>query len=188
MRKKRFGQTIGLTLSVLFLLFYGTVFAENIDPGDDDSQFAHAENIGWLNAEPNTLGTPGIEVAESGLTGYLWAENIGWVSLSCENNSSCATVNYGVTNDGNGNLAGYAWSENAGWISFACDNTASCATVNYGVTIDPETGEFSGHAWGENIGWVKFDHSQVAYRVTTSYQDPDGNGGGGCFIDGLIER
>lgn len=157
---------------LLILLFYPMfVFAqENIDPYNDDSQYAFGENVGWLNAEPSGDGGPGLEVTDSKVTGYIWAENIGWVNLSCENRSSCDTVNYGVTNDNTGNLSGYGWGENVGWISFSCLNTDSCHIVDYGVIIDPLTGEFNGQAWGENVGWVTFrSESPVAYGVTTSW-------------------
>jgi len=151
-----------ILLSVL-LSSVSFVYAENIDPYEDGSQYAYGENVGWLNFEPNT--GDGVRVESDVLTGWVWAENIGWVSLSCENTSSCPTVNYGVTNDGGGNLSGYAWSENVGWISFSCDNTSSCATVNYGVTIDDQ-GNFDGWAWGENIGWIHFQSaSPVSYKV-----------------------
>jgi hypothetical protein len=43
----------------------GTVGAENIDPLDDASQYAWAENAGWIDAEPAGDGGPGVEVAES---------------------------------------------------------------------------------------------------------------------------
>ncbi|MFN7972325.1 MAG: hypothetical protein U0166_08240, partial [Acidobacteriota bacterium] len=94
--------------------------AENIDPNNDNSQFAFQENVGWHNAEPLGNGGPGVEVQSAALTGYIFAENVGWISLSCGNQGSCATVAYGVTNDGAGNLSGYAWGENVGWISFSC--------------------------------------------------------------------
>ena len=142
------------------------LYAENIDPYDDGSQYAWGENVGWLNFEPDT--GDGAQVASDKLTGYVWAENIGWISLSCENTSSCGTVNFGVTNDGSGNLSGFAWAENVGWISFSCDNTTSCGTVNYGVTIDAD-GAFDGYAWAENIGWINFsivDNYVVACKVT----------------------
>jgi hypothetical protein len=198
------------TATVMVFLGSQPVFAENIDPDDDGSQYAYGENVGWLNAEPLGDGGPGVEVEDSKLAGYIWAENIGWVSLSCENTSSCASVNYGVMNDGNGNLSGYAWAENVGWISFSCENTANCGAVDYGVTIDPATGVFSGKAWTENIGWMSFDSTDaITFGVSTSWrvdtddggeddQDevPDdtddtdntdgsgggGGGGGGCFI------
>ena len=193
-----------LTVTVMAVLKIQPVFAENIDPDDDGSQYAYGENIGWLNVEPLGDGGPGVQVEDSKLTGHIWAENIGWMSLSCENTSSCASVNYGVVNDGNGNLSGYAWAENVGWISFSCDNTGNCGTVDYGVTIDSTTGVFSGKAWAENIGWVSFDSKQsTTFGVKTSWrgdtsdqgnggddgEDDGGNdggggggGGGGCFV------
>lgn len=158
------------TITLLGLVGVRLGFAENIDPYEDDSQFAYGENAGWLNAEPSGNGGPGVWVKGYKLTGYMWSENMGWVSLSCENTSSCAKVSYGVTNDGMGNLSGYAWSENAGWISFSCANKGSCATVDYGVLIDPLTRDFSGNAWGENIGWITF-HSTgpIFFGITTSW-------------------
>src|SRR5262245_50256976 len=116
---------------------------ENIDPAADGSRFAFAENVGWLNAEPLGNGGPGVEVGNSDLRGYSWSENVGWISLSCLNTASCATVNYGVANNGSGTLSGFAWGENVGWINMA--------PVGGGVVIDPVTGIFSGVAWGENI-------------------------------------
>ena len=32
-------------------------FAENIDPNNDDSQYAYGENVGWVNFEPNLCVT-----------------------------------------------------------------------------------------------------------------------------------
>jgi len=150
----------------ILILCPANLCAENIDPNEDDSQYAYGENVGWLNFEPSQ--GDGTQVSQTQLTGYVWAENIGWIILSCENTGSCGTVNYGVTNDGAGNLSGYAWSENAGWISFSCNNTSSCITVNYGVTIDSD-GNFNGYAWAENIGWINFglaDYYVVACKVT----------------------
>lgn len=162
---------IFLVLSLLLCPMF--VFAqENVDPDNDNSQYAYGENVGWLNAEPSGDGGPGVKVEDTKLTGYIWAENVGWVSLSCENSSSCSTVDYGVSNDGSGFLSGYAWGENVGWISFSCENTNSCTTVYYGVFIDPGTGEFSGQAWGENIGWTAFRSTgSVPFGVTTSWPE-----------------
>ena len=83
-------------LVVLALLTVGAVSAENIDPANDGSQYAYAENVGWMNAEPNGDGADGIQVDSFTLTGYMWGENIGWVSLSCDNTSTCGQVAYGV--------------------------------------------------------------------------------------------
>ncbi|MGH9869514.1 MAG: hypothetical protein ACREAA_15280 [Candidatus Polarisedimenticolia bacterium] len=146
------------------------VRAENVDPLGVGSQYAYAENVGWLNTEPLGDGGPGMQVEDFGLTGWMWGENLGWVSLSCEDTSICGVVAYGVTNDGNGELAGYAWSENAGWISFSCANSGSCVTAAYGVTINPTTGSFAGRAWSENAGWITFASAgPVPYEVATSW-------------------
>lgn len=139
-------------LGVLLVWITTPALAENIDPYDNDSQYAYGENIGWLNFEPNT--GDGAQVDSDKLTGYVWAENIGWINLSCENTGYCATVNFGVANDGAGNLSGYAWGENVGWINF--DPVVSGDPTDYGVKIDGD-GNFSGWAWGENIGWINFD-------------------------------
>ena len=165
-------------LSMLFasvaIVFAGIVpaGAENVDPLNTGSQYAHGENIGWLNAEPGENGGDGAQVDDGRLTGWIWAENIGWISLSCENTGSCAAVDYGIKNDGAGVLSCYAWSENAGWISFSCANTESCGAVNYGVQITLASGKFSGQAWGENTGWINFDsQNQTAYMIVTSWTD-----------------
>jgi hypothetical protein len=173
-------RAIPLALAALAVLaFAGMVLAENVDPNNDNSQFAWSENRGWLNAEPANCNNCGVHVTNTGLSGYVWGENIGWVNLSCRNNNACSGPggNWGVTNNGSGALSGYAWAENAGWISFSCQNNPStCAgTGNYGVTVSPSTGVFSGYAWGENIGWISFsDTTPIAYKVQTSDGDGDG--------------
>jgi len=151
---KYFINIIIVSLTCLFLCAAAPKLqAENIDPDDNNSQFAWSENGGWMNLEPGT--GDGVMVTATGLTGWIWSENIGWISLSCSNTSSCGDVNYGVTNNNDGTLGGYGWSENAGWISFACSTTGSCGDVSYGVTID-SGGNFGGYAWSENIGWISF--------------------------------
>ena len=182
--RKTVDSGIYLLIGLLLVgLAGGSAFAtDNIDPSDNGAQYAWGENTGWLNAEPGGDGGPGVFVEDDGVSGYLWSENTGWVSLSCLNNATCGTRDYGVSNDSNGNLAGYAWSENAGWISFSCSNTNACATKNYGVTIDPATGEFSGRAWSENTGWISFRNQSggVTYGVSTSW--PGGGGGPACMV------
>jgi hypothetical protein len=90
------------------------------------------------------------------LAGYAWAENVGWISFSCENTSSCGTVSYGVTIDvSSGDFSGQAWGENVGWITFAsngphpykvktdwCQSTVA-APLGTPVTYVTESGELS---------------------------------------------
>ena len=149
-------------LAILIVLAEGVAFAENIDPVNDGSKYAWAENLGWINFQPSGPGGPGVLVSDAGLTGWAWSENAGWISLSCTNRS-CAGGSYGVTNDECGALAGYAWSENAGWINFA--------PTGAGVAINPKTGIFGGRAWSENAGWITFSSSGPnPYQVATNWR------------------
>jgi len=155
-------KTILLLIAALAIIFTSPAFAANIDPLNDDSQYAYGENVGWFNFEPG-MGD-GVTVEKTQVTGYVWQENIGWINLG--------PMPYGgVTNDGVGNLSGYAWGENVGWISFSCANTSTCAEVDYKVTIDAN-GNFQGFAWGENIGWISFNsglEAAVPFKVQTAW-------------------
>ena len=88
------------------------------------------------------------------MTGYAWAENVGWIKLN-------PAAGGGVVNDGNGNLSGYGWGENVGWINFK--------PTGGGVVIDAN-GDFNGQAWGENIGWIHFKNTNIPYKVQTSWK------------------
>lgn len=52
------------------------------------------------------------------LEGYAWSSNIGWISMNCTNNSTCATSPYAVTLEESGDVTGFAWSPSVGWIKF----------------------------------------------------------------------
>ena len=125
---------------------------------DSSSRYAWSENGGWID-----FGASGgnVHVTDAELTGYAWSENAGWISLNCSNDSSCATADYKVSNDVEGNLSGYAWTENAGWIDFD--------PAGGGITID-SSGDFAGYAWGEDIGWVVFNCSTTSSCGTVSYK------------------
>ena len=154
MIRKKHG-IVFLFLNIIFMLGISAevVTAENIDPDNDNSQYAYGENVGYLNFEPGGNGGSGAEVTNSAVTGYVWGENIGWINLS--------PVSYGgVANDGAGNLSGYAWGENVGWINFA--------PTGGGVTIGTD-GVFDGWAWGENIGWIHLKNLAIPYKVKTAW-------------------
>ena len=145
---------LGPVFLVGFLIFCCVnLYAENIDPNEDGSQYAYGENVGWLNFEPSQ--GPGVTVSDEKLTGFIWAENIGWINLDPNDSDP----NTGVSNDGAGNLSGLAWGENVGWLNF--DPNVPGDPTHYGVTIDSD-GNFDGWAWGENIGWINF-HSADLY-------------------------
>ena len=160
-RQPRTDVALAAMLLLTVVLPVRDVRAENIDPDNDDSQYAWAENVGWINAEPSGNGGAGVQVGDFQLSGWLWGENMGWISLSCLNTSSCGTVSYGVTNDGHGNLGGFAWAENVGWFNFA-PSTSSAG-------IDPTSGEFSGYLWSENLGWISLSCTNTGSCGTVDY-------------------
>jgi hypothetical protein len=135
-----------ITICMVIAAFGGLVFAENIDPYEDGSQYAWGENVGWFNFEPSQGN--GVHVYGDRVEGYVWCENIGWLNLS-------PSTHGGVNNDGKGNLSGYGWGENVGWINFNPNDG--------GVSID-EDGDFTGWAWGENIGWINFNSDQLSNK------------------------
>ena len=154
-----------LIAGAIFSVSSSDVFASSTD-GTIDSTYKHAwtEAGGWLD-----FGTSqgNVHISDSALTGYGWSANFGWISLNCSNDSSCATVDYKISNDSAGNLSGYAWSETAGWINFNPSNG--------GVSVN-SFGEFSGYAWSENTGWIVFNCATtdtcgtVDYKVKTDWR------------------
>ena len=154
MNREKLYTMLLLSMALTVGMGIGAACAENIDPNNDDSQYAYGENVGFLNFEPGGNGGSGAEVTDTKVTGYAWAENIGWLNLS-------PTSFGGVVNDGTGILSGYAWGENVGWINFK--------PAGGGVTIDAN-GNFDGYAWGENIGWIHFKNNAIPYKVQTSWK------------------
>ena len=131
-------------------------------------RYAWSESSGWIDFSP-TNGQ--IYVADDGLWGYAYGEQIGWISLNCHNDEDTCSYPYGVSNDGTGVLSGFAWSENAGWIDFGTSTSPS--TRPYGVTID-SNGDFQGYAYAENLGWISFNSSndsgsQIDYKISTNW-------------------
>ena len=164
-------HALGFSILILFAASAGVAFASTTDGRIDETEkYAWGENIGWLNLNASSTN---IEISSTGITGYMWGENIGWISLNCSNDSSCATVDYGITNTTGGSLGGLAWGENVGWIDFSPDFG--------GVGIDGD-GKFTGYAWGENIGWIVFNCTttascgEVDYRVSTDWRPECNNG------------
>lgn len=171
-----------ILLLALFLFPTSFIFAVgNIDATNYKAKIENDNsviNFGYFT----TNSDKNVTVTDTELTGYIWGENIGWVSLNCSNNSSCGSSNFKVSNTTGGVLSGYAWGENSGWVNFGPFNNSSAQTV----TID-SNGNFDGYAWSQNFGWIQFDCGVVDACVNTSWRgvitppDDDGGGGGGNY-------
>lgn len=115
------------------------------------------------------------------MSGWIWSENIGWISLNCANQDVCGTSDYGLNIDETtGELSGSIWSETIGWISFDKASTGAppAAPFNgaetYIAKLDPISREISG--WARALangdgwdGWIKL--RGTGYGVSMSGTD-----------------
>ena len=166
--------------SLVVWIWNGVTLAQsNIDPGH---AFSWGENIGWLNwrCDPEN----GVVVRTQYLSGYIWAENAGWIDLGDGNGpyGNGGDTDFGVNLLPNGDLDGLAWGENIGWINF---NTAGHAPDQ--ARFDFVAGRFRGYAWGENIGWINLNHAEHFVAVVPDAPQPDQSGFTKCrFVSFVV--
>src|SRR2546430_12384163 len=79
-------------IAALLGAVFAIVRAETINPNNDNSKFAYAENVGWINAEPSGNGGPGGQVDGRKLTRYMYGEDNGWVELKRADQSHSAST------------------------------------------------------------------------------------------------
>jgi hypothetical protein len=109
------------------------------------------------------------------LHGWVWNNNLGWVSLACEDEGNgglaneglaCGNYTYGVKIDETtGKMSGWAWGDNIGWISFGCDGglneNKTCGGIDYNGTskliVDKDLGTMGSYAWADSVGWFNLD-------------------------------
>lgn len=112
--------------------------------------------------EPAAAGT------EHNLSGWAWADSVGWISFNCTNVADeCTKSNYGVTMADDGALSGYAWSPNIGWINFndlSADAGKPAAYSAPRVQGTSVTGFVKILSLG-NGGWLSF--KDATYNTTT---------------------
>ncbi len=172
-----------LFLIIFFLVSIGSVFASEsngtINSAAKYSRIcrnAPCSVYSTVNWKPT--GTTPVTITDSGISGYAWGDEIGWINL--------APTGAGVTvNPSTGALSGYAYSNVSGWINF--NPTDVPGGTDVGVSING-SGEFVGWAWVSSArgGWMKFDCTLLATCVTTDWRPipnrtvgPGGGGGGG---------
>ena len=117
-------------------------------------------SVNWkptLNAQ--TPGALPVTITDTGITGHLWGDEIGWIDL--------APTSAGVYVDPTtGALSGKAFSQGGSWINF---NPTGAGVF----LIDTGTGsELSGWAWvnGYHGGWMKFDCTANATCIKTDWR------------------
>jgi hypothetical protein len=144
----------------------------------------------------NSDGVQGARENPRFLTGYIWAENAGWINLGggvadpCSQypSSQAGPSSFGVNlnrdpaNPTHLLLSGYAWGENVGWVNFGPwsssppDNQRAFIET-LGVTL--LSGRLRGYAWSENGGWINFgpwsNSPPESQCVTFCYPNCDGS-------------
>ena len=154
-----------ITVTMMVLSIAAPAFAQsNID---ENNKFGWAENVGWSNWRDANLTADGVDVGSMFLSGWIWFENVGWVTVGDGTPgggtfyTNTTGTDHGVNIiDAQGNLEGLAWGENIGWINF---DTSSAGGLR--ARFDPQLGRFRGYAWGENVGWLNLDDSDNAVAI-----------------------
>jgi hypothetical protein len=112
------------------------------------------------------------------LEGWVWNDNLGWVSLYCPASGTnlgiaCGAQQYGVTFTPSGGTApdfttvtmsGAAWGDNIGYISFNSAFHQMQPTpngVNRGL-VSAASPAAQKYAWADSVGWLDF--SGVKFR------------------------
>ena len=159
----------------------GTITAGyNLTKICQDTSCATYGNINWKpTINTNTPGATPVVITDTGLSGYLWGDQIGWVNLS--------PTGSGVTiNPSTGALSGYAYANTGSWINFSPTSVTGSPVV--GVSIN-SVGQFIGYAYvtGLEGGWIKFDCASASTCVKTDWRPipartTTSGGGGGASI------
>jgi len=101
------------------------------------------------------------------IDGYIWSDNIGWISMSNKGNSA---IPYQVTKNSSGALIGWAWSDSVGWVRFDpafVGPTSYTGTEKYGVKV-------TGSGPYQIKGWARACAGTLDGKCGTTADHPDG--------------
>ena len=148
-RTKDIGMSM-IRISVM-LFWLGALVAHGAGNIDATSEYAWAENGGWLQAAATNAGVSVHFDGSSGyLSGHAWGENVGWITFD-------PAFGGVMINFTNGTFSGRAWGENIGWLTF------KGTSPDYGL----RTLAFDAQAQGTPNWWL--DH----HAVTETTEDGD---------------
>ncbi len=130
------------------------------------------------------------KVTPDHLEGWVWNDNLGWVSLYCPGGAgaknldvSCGNIAYSVTFSTTGipadfttaKLDGYAWGDNIGWISFKSgfhQMSPIPSGINRGTIPNSPNG--ARYAWADSVGWLDFAGVRMPWEdLDPNELDPD---------------
>ena len=126
------------------------------------------ERIGFIAGAALSLGLlflafPAAAGTDDDLRGWVWNDDVGWISMNCVSAGTCGVINYGVDLTADNRLVGYGWSQNVGWMCFGetCGGITPEGLPAY-ANVDPVTHD--AHGWANILtlgagGWVALNCS-----------------------------
>lgn len=148
-----------------------------------------------LARQANTQQQQQSSTTQRQVTGWMWSDNVGWISLNCSNTDTCANnggIDYGVTQGPDGSWSGYAWNQNIGWLDFdaGCpDNVGgTCSAQMVGNQLLGWAKFVSGnHTQNGWDGWVSFSSQNDHDFQTSGLQPSTTSTYGATFADPAVE-
>jgi hypothetical protein len=179
-----------LTVVIAAASLRGAVAQVEIDP---EHAYSWGETLGFMNWRDagDPAGSEGVRVHAAFLSGWIWAENAGWIDVGSgprAGEARYANANgsdFGVNVDENGDLFGFGWGENIGWINFDTREKGEGR-----ARLDRAARRFRGYAWTENAGWINLDDEGVFVGVVGPaapvFLRGDANGSGSVDLSDAI--
>jgi hypothetical protein len=170
-------------------IFHPSSFVSAASTISTNNSFAYGANIGWMDwrgdETNNCVGcTNGVIVGEYVLRGYIYAANVGWISLGNGSPSNGiqyannSTNDFGVNNLGDGELRGFGYGANIGWIIFTNRSAAGLLASAEIPRFDLVTGRFSGYAYSANCGWISLSNAFASVKTDSCQPGADSNANG----------
>lgn len=145
----------------------------------------------------STVKFPAVASASENLTGWIWADPAGWISVNSDNpcTGSCGSYGVNMTSPAR-TITGFAWSDVSGWICFgascsavpACSGTPPAGALT--AYADTGAGTAQLHGWAKicnqgNDGWISLNCTDVAGAcvAATPYYRVVFNPSSGYFSD-----
>ncbi|EKE20097.1 MAG: hypothetical protein ACD_8C00056G0022 [uncultured bacterium] len=168
---------LGLLVFVSVFVAAGAIKASILENGNgwmwggSDDGATNSTGFGWVSMNNTTSGgttSYGVNIppTDGDLSGWVWSENVGWISFNSVDLAGCPSGTCSARRVGNA-IVGWArilsirdaganaggWS---GWISLSGSS--------YEVSISGAT--LSGYAWSDELGWIDFS------KVSLNIPDP----------------
>ena len=143
--------------------------------------------IGNISSAPSAKAAGSCDPTKYNVSGWMWSDGAGWISLNCSNTQAPSSQDYGVKQDAQGFWSGKAWSDYMGWLTMD-EPSNGCPQDSAGFLPAGGTAEVacrtkvrkSGTTWNnaELVGYAKIDGGAGYGGLYDSGQPNGGKGAG----------